>query len=188
MAGMGCYTYDAATVAVTYEEDGVRYKERMVTTIEDTGRLALGMWANKETFVVRAPEAEFDGMVPLFALIENSFQVDPAWLSAENRGADQRARMALQHQRDMQQEAQEIVDNRRRVNAEIANDAYLNLTNQEEYVNPYTNQVELGTNQWPNRWQDPDGGVLYTDDPNYDPNRDPNLSRTDFKRSAIRPR
>jgi hypothetical protein len=29
---------------------------------------------------------------------------------------------------------------------------FLTLTEQEEYVNPYTNEVEVGSNQWKYRW------------------------------------
>ena len=40
---------------------------------------------------------------------------------------------------------------------------YLTLTEQEEYVNPYTNEVEVGTNQWQHRWINESGDVIYTD-------------------------
>jgi hypothetical protein len=72
--------------------------------------------------------------------------------------------------------------------AEIANDGYLNLTGQEEYVNPYTGEVELGSNEWDHRWQNDSGDVIYTDDPNYDPNRDPSLHVQGYRTSKVRPR
>ena len=65
---------------------------------------------------------------------------------------------------------------------------YLTLTDQEEYVNPYTNEIEIGTNQWQYRWVSESGDVIYTDSEEYDPNIDINLNRSDFKRSRIRER
>lgn len=65
---------------------------------------------------------------------------------------------------------------------------YLILTEQEEYINPYTNKTEIGTNQWQHRWQNNLGEIIYTDDENYNPNHDPGLQVTGFKRSVVRKR
>jgi hypothetical protein len=186
--GMGCYTFDAGLLTVTYDEGGVHYKEMLLTAIEDSGALGVGMWTNKSTMLVRAPAAEFDKLAPLFALIQSSEKLNQSWLAGERRGEAQRAHNALAAQRYAQNVNHEIVEHRRNTYSEIANDMYLNMTNQEEYVNPYTKEVETGTNQYSNRWQNGDGEVIYTNDPNYDPNRDPNIEKTDFKRSVARPR
>jgi hypothetical protein len=188
MPGMGCYTYDAGLLTMTYDEGGVHYKEMLLTAIEDSGGLGVGMWTNKSTMLVRAPAAEFEKMAPLFSLIQSSEKLNQSWLTAERRGEAQRARNALATQKYAENVDRQIVEHRRNTYAEIANDMYLNMTNQEEYVNPYTKEVETGTNQYSNRWQNGDGEVIYTNDPNYDPNRDPNVEHTDFKRSDIRPR
>ncbi len=186
--GMGCYTYDAGLLTVTYDEGGVHYKEMLLTAIEDSGALGVGMWTNKSTMLVRAPAAEFEKLAPLFSLIQSSEKLNQSWLAAERRGQAQRARNALATQKYVENVDRQIVEHRRNTYAEIANDMYLNMTNQEEYVNPYTKEVETGTNQYSNRWQNAGGEVVYTNDPNYDPNRDPNVEHTDFKRSDIRPR
>jgi hypothetical protein len=78
--------------------------------------------------------------------------------------------------------------NRRKVNAEIRHEHWLDITGQEEYVNPHTGKVELESNQWKNRWQSGNGDVVLSNDPNYDPNHDPAAAHTDFKRSGVRPR
>ena len=65
---------------------------------------------------------------------------------------------------------------------------FLTLTGQEEYINPLTGRVEIGSNEWPYRWVNPAGEQVYTDDSYYDPNHDPNATRSDFKRSPVRPR
>ena len=58
------------------------------------------------------------------------------------------------------------------------NDMFLNLTNQEEYINPYTKEVETGSNQWRHRWINESGDVIYTNDGFYDPRTDVNLNRS----------
>lgn len=65
---------------------------------------------------------------------------------------------------------------------------YLNLMGQEEYVNPYTNEVEIGTNQWNHRWSSNSDFVIYSDDPDFDPNRIPELNHYEFKWSPVKKR
>ena len=65
---------------------------------------------------------------------------------------------------------------------------FLTLTDQEEYVNPFTNEVEVGSNQWQHRWINEGGDVIYTNDEYYDPRTDVNLNRTDYKKTPIRKR
>lgn len=188
MPGLGTFRYDSAALTLTYEESGVLYKEKMMCVIEDMADLGVGAWSNKDTMVARAPAAEFDKLAPLFTLIQGSVALNPVWVEGERRGQAQRAQKALDTQRYVNKVAAGIVENRRRTNAEIAYNMWLNITSQEDYVNPYTGQVEIGSNQWKHRWQRENGDVLYTDDSSYDPNRDPRFTHGDFKRSQARPR
>ena len=182
------YRYDGGMLTVTYTEGGVRYKEKMVAVVEDTGQNMLGTWSNHDTLAVRAPVAEFERNEPLFDVIQTSLRGNPEWVMGEQRGSAQRAANALQHQRYMQDRAREIVERTRRTNAEIRHSLWLNLTGQEDYVNPHTGEVEQGSNQWDRRWVDGNGDVVYSNDPDYDPNRDPRTHRRDFKESRARKR
>ena len=65
---------------------------------------------------------------------------------------------------------------------------FLTLTSQEEYVNPYTKEIELGSNEWKNRWVSEGGDVIYSNDINYNPNLDNTTGRTDFKLSEVKKR
>ena len=65
---------------------------------------------------------------------------------------------------------------------------FLTLTDQEEYVNPYTNDVETGSNQWSHRWVNESGDIIYTNQEDYNPNTDINLNRSDYKLTPIRKR
>lgn len=65
---------------------------------------------------------------------------------------------------------------------------FLTLTDQEEFVNPYTHKIETGSNQWAIRWENESGDVIYTNDENYRPNHDSRLNRLDFKKSVVRKR
>jgi len=82
----------------------------------------------------------------------------------------------------------EIVGHRQKSISEIHNDMFLMLTDQEEYINPHTKKVEMGSNQWNTRWENENGDVIYTSDENYRPNQDIHLNRSDYKRSVIRKR
>jgi len=182
------FGFDAAAVTFEYEEGGVAFREVMVVLIENRGAIAAGQWCNRFTLVARAPQAEFERWAPVLRLIADSSRPDPQWVRGEIQGQVRRGEIVLRTQREIQRIEQEIVDHRQRTMAEIANDGYLNLTGQEEYVNPYTGEVELGTNEWNHRWQNDSGDVIYTDDPNYDPNRDPALHVQNYRQSEVRPR
>jgi hypothetical protein len=188
MPGLGTYRYDAIALTVRYSEDSTGYREKLMTLIEDSGDLGVGMWSNKETTIVRAPDAEFDRLKSLFAAIQGSIAPDPAWLAGERMGAARRARMALDTQRYIQDVDRQIVDHRRRTNAEIAHRLWLNMSGQEDYINPHTGEIEYGSDRWKHRWQCGNGDVIYSDDPNYDPAWDPQAKRKDFKRSPARVR
>jgi hypothetical protein len=84
------FSYDAAVLSATYEEGGVRYKERMFAVVEDWGQLGAGMWGNKETLCFRAPAAEFEQWARVIALIQNSVKLNPQWIAGELRGQIER--------------------------------------------------------------------------------------------------
>ena len=81
---------------------------------------------------------------------------------------------------------QEIQKGHASTNAEINEQAYLNLTDQEDYVNPYTQQVERGSNQWDHRWVDNLGNVIYTNNEVYNQNLDLELQMDGFKRTPTK--
>lgn len=182
------FTYTAAAVTVSYTEHGAGYTERMVTVIEDWGQMGYGLWRNRETMVFRTPTGELDTWQPVVSVAQTSFKANLHWLAAEVRGSLKRAGIVLQTQQEIQRLDQEIVANRQATNAEIHHDLFLTLTDQEEYVNPFTKEVEVGSNQWKYRWENPTGQVVYTDQQGYDPNHDHDINRTDFKRTPLRPR
>jgi hypothetical protein len=182
------FSYDAAMMTVTYQEGGVHYKEKIVTVIENWGQLGAGMWGNKETFFIRTPVKEFSSWQSMFSIIQNSVQLNQQWIIGELQGQVRRGQIMIETQREMQRIGREITEHRRLTNAEIHNDMFLTLTDQEEYVNPYTKQIEVGSNQWKHRWINESGDVIYTDEEDYNPNVDVNLSRSDFKRTPVRKR
>ncbi len=112
------------------------------------------------------------------------------WIVGEVQGQLVRAGIHANAQKEAQRIGREIAEHRRKTNAEINNDMYLTLTGQEEYVNPYTKEVEIDSGEWRHRWVNESGEIVFTNNDNYDPNVVPNppFNRTDFKRSPTRPR
>ena len=184
----GQMRYDAALIRVTYRENNVRYKEMLVTVIEDMGAAGAGMWSNKLTFFIRAPENEYARWEPIFAEINHSVRINPIWMAGEVRGQLIRNKILDKTQKEIQRIGREIAEHRYRTNSEIQNDMFLTLMGQEEYVNPYTKEVEIGTNQWNYRWVNGGNDVIYTDNEDYNPNTDPNHQYSGYKRTPIRKR
>ena len=181
-------SYDASLVKLKYTEGGIRFEEIIVSIIENWGELGVGMWGNEETFLVRTSEGKLSKWAPIFSTIQNSIKINVNWLIGEIKGQATRGQIALNTQQEVQRIGREISEHRRKTNAEINNDMFLTLMDQEEYVNPYTNEIEIGTDQWKHRWINENGDVIYTDNEDYDPNVDINLNMSDFKRSKIRKR
>jgi hypothetical protein len=69
---------------------------------------------------------------------------------------------------------------------EIMNDNFLVFTEQEEFVNPYTGDVEVDTDAYEFRWITPGGDIYYTNREDENPNIF--LQRTDYERSPVRKR
>ena len=198
----GSFQYDAATVTFRYAEEGRAYEEKAQVVIENMGVMAGGMWSNKDTLFIRAPVGELAAWEPILRHIQESVQIDPHWLAREIvnqeflsrsfRTAQQasiaRDRRMLEIQQEIQAVDREITQHRMETNAEIMNDDYLTLMELEEYVNPYTNEPEVGSNQWHHRWVTEDGAEFYTDVGEDDPNISGLLNRTDWRRTPVRPR
>jgi hypothetical protein len=196
------FTYDGAVVEFSYTENGIRFHEKAYTIIENMGAIAAGMWSNKDTLLLRAPEGELSAAEPLLHHIQESAKLDHAWIAREiasqeiltkhflnaQQAEQARNRRMLEIQQQIQQIDHQIAENRARTNAEIHNDAYLTLMDQEEYVNPHTGEVETGSNQWTHRWVTDGGEEFYTDYEDDDPNTPGLLNRTDWKRTPVRPR
>ena len=181
-------SYDAALLKVEYSENGNNFEEWIVTMIENWGQLGAGMWGNKETFFARVPKGEMKIWTPILSVIQNSVKINLQWLIGEIRGQITRGEIALKTQKEIEKIGREINSHRQKTNLEINNDMFLTLAKQEEYVNPYTNEIEIGTNEWEYRWVNESGDVIYTETEDYDPNTDLKLNRSDYKRSPVRKR
>lgn len=181
-------SYDAALVKLIYKENGKQFEEWMVSIIENWGQLGAGMWGNKETFHIRAPLGKLTKWEPILSVVQNSVKINVQWLVGEINGQATRGEIAAKTQKEIERIGQEISAHRQKTNTEIHNDMYLTLTEKEEYVNPYTNEIEVGTDQWQHRWVNEGGDVIYTDSEDYDPNVDVKLNRSDYRKSKIRKR
>ncbi len=181
-------SYDASIVKFTYSENGIQFEELMISIIENWGQLGAGMWGNKETYFIRTPLNEFTKWEAIFSVIQSSVKLNINWLIGEIKGQATRSKTLIDTQKEVQRIGKEIAEHRQKTNDEIHNDMFLTLTDQEEYVNPYTNEIDVGTNQWQHRWINESGDVIYTDVEDYNPNVDINLNVSDFKRSKVRKR
>ncbi len=202
LGGTAPFQYDGGEAVYRYTEGGVRYEEHAFTCIEFMGPQSCGMWSNKSTVLMRAPAGEFERWEPVFKHIWTSGQLNLEWQAYEQasqemltqafvnaRQAEQaRIRRAQEIQRYLQNASQEMVEHRRMTNAEIRNDAYLMLSGQEEYVNPITRQVDLGSNEWKHRWVNANNEEFYTDDESFNPNNDDRLNHAQWEYTPVRPR
>jgi len=181
-------SYSAAQVNIEYLENGTEYEEIMIAVVEDWGLMGAGMWGNKGCLYIRTPKGELKAWASILETIHTSVTINIPWLIREIQGQQVRGGELIKVQQQIQNIDNDIAAHRQKTNQEIHNDMYLTLTEQEEYVNPYTNRIEVGTNRWNHRWQNDLGEIIYTNNENFDPNSDPNMHVSGFRRSKIRKR
>jgi hypothetical protein len=179
------FRFDAALLVVQYQERGTDWEEVLYTAVQDWGQAGAGLWTNKDTFSMRVPPGELEKSGRVASVIINSVELNPRWVEGEIRGQMQRGDIAIKTQQEIARLDQEIVEHRRRTNAEINNQAYHNLMGTEEYINPLNKNTEIGSNAWQYRWVNDRGEAIYTDDANFDPVR---AGLNGYVKSPVRPR
>jgi len=187
MLGAAPLRYDGGGLAVEYTEGGQRFHEGLVTCLMDM-RHAAAMWSNQHTLTMRAPAEEAQKWKPILDIIRQSAKINPEWFAAASRAGAQRANNSLETQRYIQAIDQEIVAHRNQTHAEIRYEDYLMLTGQEDYVNPYTKEVERDTSEYKHRWTTEQGDMIYTNEHGFDPNKQRELNHQEWKLTPVRPR
>lgn len=182
--GMEPMRFDSLAVFFEYEEDGVTYSEILFTTEIDNTHGAF-MWSNENTIQMRAPKASAEQWKGVLDMIRDSVQLNPEWVALIQKHSQIRADIALDTQRYINRVTSEIAENRARTNSEINHENWLLLTGQEEYKNPYTGEVERGSNEYAHRWQNASGDVIYSNENSFDPNRAEEFNSNEWKRSEV---
>jgi hypothetical protein len=80
--GLSPMRFESLFMVVEYAEGGQRYRESVRTTIADSRASSL-IWANEITLMIRAPEADFNSWMPVLNKIQQSPEINKAWLNRE---------------------------------------------------------------------------------------------------------
>lgn len=178
------YKGDAAGAIFEYIENGVRYREILLTGVINMP--AALTWKNTRTLAFRAPVEQFERWRPVMDIMRFSVRFNPKWILKESEGQRERANIVMKVYDEIRRIDQEIIKKTTINREEIMNDNFLVLTEQEEFVNPHTGEVETDTDAYKFRWITPGGDIYYTNREDENPNTF--LQRTDYKRSPVRKR
>jgi len=178
------FRHDAAGAVIEYDEGGRRFREVWLTGIVD--QRAAMTWKNTRTLSFRAPVEEFDRWRPIMDIVRFSIRFNTEWILKESKGQRERADFILKVFDEVRRIDQEIARKSTVTREEIMNDNFLVLTEQEEFVNPHTGEIETDTDAFQYRWSTDGGDVYYTNEEGVDPNDF--MQRTDYKRTPVRPR
>jgi len=179
--------FSAGGIVLEYQEGGVRYREALLAALVDN-RGGAASWSNQHTLALRAPSAEAERWKPVLDIVRRSLRFNPQWVAAYARAQGERAQMARETMEYIQRIDQEILENRRKTHADIRHENYLFLTGQEEYVNPYTREVERDTSEFKHRWTNFNGDRIYSEDRDFDPNKVRELNNVEWKKTPVRER
>jgi hypothetical protein len=182
--GMGVppLTCQAGVAVYEYTENGVRYRETIVTAIVD-GRGALASWWNERLIRMRCPATLANAVQPTFDAVVRSFVLNPEWLANEHRHAAKRTGIVIATGKELSDAARKMWSNWRDSRSSATEQTVLAITDQREYVNPYTDEIELAQAGYNRRWVSSQGDVIFTNDVNYNPTTDPTLWTQDWRKS-----
>jgi len=110
-AGLPPLKFESWDMVVGYSEDGQSYFEEVTTTICDN-RAGAFAWSNDNTFMMRAPAADFATWGKLLLQIRNSLELNPQWLAAVEKASGQRARVAWETQQYINKVIAEVLAKR----------------------------------------------------------------------------
>jgi len=175
-------------VTMEYSENNIQYTEKMVSAVECWNHPDEGRWSSLGTWYVRAEKASFEDYIPLFAITCNSIKLNPDWLSREFHNMQTNSNPALQDPTEKEHLINNIMEQCSGIHTKITDRMFQNLRWQENYVNPFTGEIERGSAKWSYRWQNQRGDVIYTNNPDYRPNEDNNLQVKGYKSCEKRQR
>jgi hypothetical protein len=185
--GVAPLRFDAGGLVVDYSEGQQRFREALVTCLMDF-RSAAMLWSNLYTLALRAPVGEAERWKPILEIIRQSTRFNPQWVAAASKAAGERGQIVQDTMKRLQTIDQEIFANRSKTNAAIQQENYLLLTSQEEYVNPFTQEIERDTSDYKYRWTTEQGDMIYTDRQDFNPNAQQEINQQAWKLTPARPR
>ncbi len=175
---------DAAGAIFEYVDGGKKFREIFLTGIINMP--AALTWKNTRTISFRAPADVFDEWRSALDIIRFSIQFNPGWILKESDGQRQRAEIVQKVYEEVRKIDQEMIRKTTVNREEIMNDNFLVLTEQEEFVNPYSGEIEMDTSDYRYRWITSGGDHYYSNNENDNPNII--LQSNDYKLSPVRKR
>ncbi|MFO0773355.1 MAG: hypothetical protein U0172_01650 [Nitrospiraceae bacterium] len=190
------FTGDSGRVRIAYEAGGRAVEEWIGATVRATvqstlssaGAMQGNMNARTRIFqlgaqdvtVSRAPRGQLDADGELFALIFSSIQVNPQYVAAHQSFFASMARINAQGAADRHkiwQEAQgaiektraEIYQSQQQSQARISEQFGQTIRGVETYVDAHSNERLELSSSFNQAWRHPNGEVLLSNDPNFDP-------------------
>lgn len=187
-------------VTFDYVEGALRLREKAYTVIENLGAFFGGMWSNKTTMLHRAPADEFAQWEPVLQRIQDSVELNPAWIVEERISQEMltlsfmdmqamerwRFQRLLDIQRETQDTLQRMRESQMRGYARWRHRPGLPFLGYEPFYNPFLGRVEYCPSYWRYRWVTPMGHEFYTDHASDNPNVDHVCDRSDWQPSPIK--
>ena len=119
-------------------------------------------WKNTRTLSFRTPVKQFKRWSPIMDIMRFSVRFNPRWILKECKGQRKFANIIMKVYENIRNIDQQILKRTTINQKEIMNDNFLVLTEQEEFVNPHTGNVEVDTDAYKFRWVTPGGNIYYT--------------------------
>jgi len=150
-------TYQAEIGVFEYEENGVRYLESGFVMIQSS----VDFWTNLFTVTFRAPAESFTEWEPVLDAILKSVKPNPLWIKSILDGM-KLSKGLLSSDENLTTSNFLIFNEDWTGDEKVALEWDVFLSQSEEYINPFTLEIEKVPSHWTYRWQHENGNVVLT--------------------------
>ena len=171
-SGLPAIAINSLALLVEYDEEGVRYRECLTTTLDYNASAC--KWSHAGTLFFRAPAGTFEEWKSVLDIVRRSRRDNPQWLESVEKSANRQERITLETQNHIRQTVDSVLEQRDKKRPAGEHAEWMFPTGKGLYLNPFNGGLEPGSSVFAYYWLTNKGDVLYTDDEKEAPGeRDP---------------
>jgi len=175
LIGIQYHQIRVAELTLETTKEGNVYLDRIIVYVLITTVMENIIWET-QIIQVSALKDKLSEVDPILMTSLASFQINPNWVIAKYRAEQIRSEIRMRYQQEILEIQERMYKNRAKVNDEISKSIGLELSNQANFLDPKTGEMQTLTSMYDKTWTDGNGTFIQSNDPNFNPN-DPDIQK-----------
>lgn len=175
LIGIQYHQIRVAELTLETTKEGNVYLDRIIVYVLITTVMENIIWET-QIIQVSALKDKLSEVDPILMTSLASFQINPNWVIAKYRAEQIRSEIRMRYQQEILEIQERMYKNRAKVNDEISKSIGLELSNQANFLDPKTGEMQTLTSMYDKTWTDGNGTFIQSNDPNFNPN-DPDVQK-----------